>query len=647
MTLSKLHKIASICLGKPLYYRPKPCTASEFQLVEMANEWANHNISRYVLHSITNLTLKSIKSKIEGLRLRKNKHAFKVPAFNIMVTPSLGYYNKFVPLAKIMNQHWDLLPCRLSYFFSPVIIYKNKPNTSAKLFNHRAATELFREKAMDIDAPCVCMKIPDAYCKDGHINTGNLDIILHMPLTANAYHRQKLIGLMKLGTKYVEKSYISKRNILISHATAINAYVQKLLAYTKMASTSDFDAWKEAVLEDINTVLETTPIPHQQDEELLTQKNIQSLIKELHHVAVITCIDKMPNNYSITCKRHWLRSLHKITLGTNLKAYRIIKKSEKEIIDRHVKYLHKNNFKAHHKLPIKYIITKQHKDGWRLLSATPEVTTTFLSIVLTVALAAIIVALHRDAMKFKMLTGINCWYDIDNASDVRNLIHDLNNDPKHHPSTLETADITGWYDNVQHYDLINKLKATIFEVFSIINRRKFLVIKGKSAIWTNKRQESNYYSHCFSAKELLKLLVWHIRNQYIKIGPVIVKQILGAGQGDNHSGHLCRLLSIIYERRFAKYWTTHDITVAKLFENTIRKYDDYAFFNNIHSADYLHKNKKTGAPGLMPAYFTLKYTTQQPQSSHYLDTTIHVVKNPYMFRHSYATELASCKWDEL
>lgn len=136
------------------------------------------------------------------------------------------------------------------------------------------------------------------------------------------------------------------------------------------------------------------------------------------------------------------------------------------------------------------------------------------------------------------------------------------------------------------------------------------------------------HKHCFNKNTLCKLLVWRLRNQYQKVGEFIVKQIKGTGQGDNHSGHLCRLLSIYYERRFMKYWITNDINVAKQYNYTLRKHDDYLFINN--NILEKHLKRKNKIPGLIPSYLKLNWTNQPPHTdTNYLDTNIHITHNIY------------------
>lgn len=636
MSLTKLYKLLSACHGKPIYHRPRPTTAEEFLFWETQSEWLHANLSEFLIHTVINKTVETISQRLQGLKMRhKVKKTF--PSFNIFTTTYLGSSLKSLPMAAIMNRHAPLLPYQLKYFIRPKIIYKNPKPTAFHLYNYRQTSALLTPNLRDLIAPCPCANVPDPFKKEGHLCTGNPDVLRSLITTPHTSLLDQLIQLLKFGTKYIETIQPTARLVFNTYHKALQEYAIKLAKIAHL-EPHELTSWVNAVSNELQPIMLTT-FPKKAAPCLLGNIHVKEMIKILQDSAVITCIDKLPNNYAFTCKKYWLTALHNSTLGPNQKTYKIVSKPPDEVITRHKAYLNNYNFKTHDRLPFKYITPKLHKDGWRPLCAATTTTTTYLSKSLTVALKAVILSLKRDAQKFEMLTGVNTFYDIENAQDVHDKIHHLNNLTSDLASLLDTADIVGWYDYVQHFDLIRRFKQTLYEVFTSINRRAYLVVRGKEFTWTNQHTPSTYHTHCFSATSLLRLLVWRLKNQFIMVGPILVKQVVGTGQGDNHSGHLCRLLSIIYERKFATYWAKNDISVAKLFNHTVRKHDDYAFFNNSLSYNYFYKNNQTKAPGLLPAYFSLKYTTIQPDKSHYLDTTIQIVPNPHISQSSYASQL--------
>ena len=54
----------------------------------------------------------------------------------------------------------------------------------------------------------------------------------------------------------------------------------------------------------------------------------------------------------------------------------------------------------------------------------------------------------------------------------------MNNQKDCIPKILETADITGWYDNINHADLKEKIEAIIVATYKN-RRRKYINIKNK------------------------------------------------------------------------------------------------------------------------------------------------------------------------
>ena len=93
------------------------------------------------------------------------------------------------------------------------------------------------------------------------------------------------------------------------------------------------------------------------------------------------------------------------------------------------------------------------------------------------------------------------------------------------------------------------------------------------------------------------------------------------------------------------YWIKEDKRVALMFQHTIRKHDDYAFFNNTHTKNFMFKSGPV--IGYLPKYFELKWTTQDPQSSDYLDTCIHIINNPYENATNYIQKLEQLNYTQL
>lgn len=647
INLANLYKILSVCIGKAIYHKPKPISKIESDKIKNSHEYINHIIPEKTIHTLIQYINQQIITNIELLKINGHKTKKSFPKFNICSIIFMGEINNQIKLSKILNKYIHMLPPPMNYITEPIVIYKNRPTTSKYLYNHKKEVLLINKDKTQINATCQCHNINIKYKRNGHVITGDMNVIKEIVKKHNEEDIHKLTELMKLGTKYIEKPSTNKKLFYNNYAIAVEDFTNKLIKYHKNnKEIKQYTKWKEKILQSIKTNLdEYTNINNTL--EITRQYRIKGIISQIHKNYVITCVDKMPNNYSIICKHEWLTALYDSTLDTKQTSYITTNLTEEEIIKRHKKYLNDNKFKTYSKLPIKYITPKLHKEGWRPICAAPGVTTTYLAKTLAVAINMIIIAIKQDANLIKMRTGINTYYDIENATDVKYKIEEINNENNNTNMNIETADITGWYDNIQHFDAIRVISKIIYETFIKIKRRLYIRIKGKEAIWTNKHTESTYFEHCLSAANILKLIVWRLRNQYSKIGNIIVKQVIGTGQGDNHSGHLCRLISICYERKFATYWAMNDRKIALQFNNTIRKHDDYAFFNNNNVIQYLYRTNKR--PGLLPKYFSLKWTNQTKDKANYLDTTIHTIDNPYKYDTSetYYTILQNKKLMEL
>lgn len=158
------------------------------------------------------------------------------------------------------------------------------------------------------------------------------------------------------------------------------------------------------------------------------------------------------------------------------------------------------------KLPKKYNISKQHKEGWRPICAAPAFTTTHLSKVLTIIFTALIDVIKEDAHLYYLLHGICTFFDIDTAKDVRERLEELNIDPQHTPNKLDTADIDDWYNKMPHF----LIKKTIRQHIPEIYKRKgklYIIAYKKTYKWTNQWVENDFNVHCISSHDAVRLLL--------------------------------------------------------------------------------------------------------------------------------------------
>lgn len=622
INLANLYKIVSICTGKIIKHKPYTPSTEEIIKCETTYNTLRNCIASQKIELVLNYVVDEISDTLEKLKISgKAKEKKSFPTMQIFTSTNLGRINNKFNITKILNNNLPLLETKIEYLKQPKIIYKNLPNNGSFIMNHKKAAKELKNNNTIKNMICQCKGIKnETYKKEEHVNTGNMNIV--KCLLKNKQMVQETINTLNKGVKFIPRPVLTKQYIKTLYGRSIDEYSEKIGKLNK--STEKIAMWKKSVKAEVFAEIDKIEIKNVENKK--EARIIKNNIKFLQNNFVITCIDKMPNNFCIICKKHWMKTLYDTTINTTQKTYEIIHNSEKNIIKNHKAYLNKHSFKVAPALPIKYITSKQHKAGWRPITAAPNTTTTALSKALVLALDLIIKAIKSQAIKIKMITGYNTFFDIENAADLKQKIEEMNNNIKNTPKTIETADITGWYDNVNHEDLIQTIKNTITQTF-LNKRRKFIKIKNKYAEWTNKKEKNSYHIHYLDSNLLSELIEWRIKNQYVKVGSTIVRQIIGTGQGDNHSGHLCRLLSITYEKNFMEYYIKNEPKTAELFTNTLRKHDDYIFFNNPNILPYLKNNNNK--PGLMPSYFELKSTTIDPQQSNYLDTNVHIIDNPF------------------
>lgn len=349
INISNLYKILSICENKPIYHRPKPISKEDIDRINASHEYIKAFIHTHVIHNIKYYVMEAIVTKITQLKTEGHKTKRKFPFIDICTVIYPGKIANKIRLEKIINKNIHKLPGPMSYISKPKIVYKNPPSISKKLYNHKKAAEELIDKNHRL-ITCNCTKIPENYTSGAHVLTGNLDVLYLLMPEESEYNIHKLTTLMKLGTKFVEIPSMNKLELIKMYQNAIAKFVEKIKKYhkkhTKKESTQYIE-WKNLIVQKIEKVLNTIKIPIKC--EILKQIAISKLIKKIHKNYVITCVDKMPGNFSIICKKYWLQALYDNTISPKQKGYIIWNKKEEDIIKRHKKYLNNNKFKIYAK----------------------------------------------------------------------------------------------------------------------------------------------------------------------------------------------------------------------------------------------------------------------------------------------------------
>lgn len=207
-----------------------------------------------------------------------------------------------------------------------------------------------------------------------------------------------------------------------------------------------------------------------------------------------------------------------------------------------------------------------------------------------------------------------------------NLIHQ-----KNLPTSIQTFDIEGFYDNVDIEEMEKILGTLIPLAFKLANH-KYLTVNPitNTTSWTNIKPKTykNRNNYTFSEIDIINLQNWHLNNAHITYNKQIWRQIKGIGQGTNQSPDLADLILMYYEYQFVDYHTKHNPNIAKQFNYTTRKMDDILFINNPNAINHIYQDE-TNPHGIYPRkFFTLTHDKPPSTSADYLDMHIHISQTP-------------------
>ena len=136
------------------------------------------------------------------------------------------------------------------------------------------------------------------------------------------------------------------------------------------------------------------------------------------------------------------------------------------------------------------------------------------------------------------------------------------------PTTVQSFDIEGFYDNIDLPEMEKIINQLIPKAFSIANK-EYININPNSnkAYWTNYKPASSYKhknTYTLSSQDIIDLQIWHLKNAHIVANNTVYRQIRGIGQGTNQSPDLADLILMFYEYQFIEYHTIHNKQLASL-----------------------------------------------------------------------------------
>lgn len=602
---------------------------------------------KYIINSfskqeIKNLTLLITSTLHKKLSLIINKQKIKIPIPTTYISPIL---NRKI-LKQIFYKAQTFLPNNIKNKIDTAIVYKNLDTIGTLFFNYKST-------AMSI--PNNTEKTPTCSChnplfktflnKHGHIDTNDTQILtilekyLHCKPT-------NITELANKGANYIIQPYITPKLLSKYFNKDITKFIQKITKQYNLPSYI-FDDWQKYLQWQFAQITKNIPTSTPNYEF----NNIKNSLKQIHQSITITPTDKMKNNLRFTCSIYTQRIIaHKITKDNILlenpnilenakievqqsnQAYKPISKTIKQIITEHNQFLSQYQLTTtYNKLPFLYIIYKAHKHGNRAVTAAFNVTTTLLAKTLHTALRHIIKELQKNDNYLHQIHQTNRHWRIDNATDINYLLHHFNTS-KLTPTTVQSFDIEGFYDNIDIPEMEEILYKLIPQAFEIANT-PFLAInpKANTAYWTKTKLPDKYKhnnTYTFSAQNLIDLQTWHLKNAHIHYNNKIWRQTKGIGQGTNQSPDLADLILMYYEYEFIDYHTKNNKKIAQAFQYTTRKMDDILFINNPTAQQHIYKNE-TNPHGIYPQkFFTLTTDSLPTQTVNYLDMNIHISNTP-------------------
>lgn len=584
--------------------------------------------------SINNLITLTTAALHKKLTPAITKQKLKIPIPTTFISSKI---NKRT-INQIFHSAKPLLPDNIKDKISTTIIYKNLSTIGTMFFNYKTTAQQTINN-LDSKYTCICKNniFHPYHNKHEHIDSNDTTLL---SIFENYFKipNTEITTLANKGANFIVQPYTDTKIIKRHFIKDLIKFITKIAIQFKLPIFI-FEEWKQHIINKFSLIT----LQHQTTLSNFNTIKIKNLLQKIHEHITITPTDKMKNNFRFTCSQYTQRIIaqkitalptlvHNTPETTNKISYELINKTPNEIMLSHQTYLETFQLSSpYNKLPYLYIIHKAHKFGNRGVTAAFNVTTSKLAKTLHTGLRHIIKELQKNDNALSQINQTNRHWRIDNATDVNYLLHQFNTS-NNTPSTVQSYDIEGFYDNIDIPEMEKILDYLIPLAFTIA-KAKYISINPTSnkAYWTNYKQTQTFKYHnsfIFSSENIIELQKWHLNNAHIQFNNKVWKQIKGIGQGTNQSPDLANLILMYYEHQFIDYHTTHNKEIAKAFKYTTRKMDDILFINNPQAHKYIYKNTEN-PNGIYPQkFFTL--TTESPPSdnTNYLDMHIHIANTP-------------------
>lgn len=544
--------------------------------------------------------------KVTEIKNKTNIHRCKIPFINKSL--------EFVNIKRILNKPEILTILKESSKKEPLrtgIIFTYENPISMKILSYNKFLKNLDQTEINnrLRESCICdsleyKKFTDI--KTGHIMTGDLNIVKN----------ENLQKILEKGTKFRIQTTDDPRKIketinesLSKHVTFL-AKQYKLNENNKNKIITIFHRWLENLY--INPTKNFT----------YGEKEISNDIKHLQKNFVIVPVDKASNNYSIICKKLYLKFLEKELFTNHLdptcatySKYTI--ETQEQILFRHKRatesYARRNSSLKIIEtpcLPLIYGIPKMHKKEPKLRFITGASSSSIKSISIELQNILTFIKQHftRYCRAIEGRSNISLNWIIKSSHE---LLQSLDNQWHPHFTQLFTADFESLFTNLPHKTVVEAITYVLNTCFKNAGPNIHYLVKiGRSFRYEQQPTTSTVSYHIL---EIIKLLEYILNNSYAQYGQTIFQQINGIPQGNSASPLIADLTLMAMEVKFV---LAHQNDFSKRNFFAARYMDDIIFIgkdlNKIleHTKNMYHSS------------LTLSKTNQSPTNCDFLDLNI-------------------------
>ena len=442
----------------------------------------------------------------------------------------------------------------------------------------------YKQTVVDIDtnnldtfgtgiSECGCSSSPYKDNTHGHVITGDLRFISN----------KRLRCLISKGPNYREPRSINWKRCYDEIVVGLDVCSGNMARLTKGVSMNDLLAWKEKVLEKVQSKIEhlKSTLTIRKTNPVLKDPEVVAYLENLHKHYVLVPIDKAANNIAIVCKRYYVEVILKEIgiMGEGNSTYCKIEKSAQDIVEENVKESEVFGFNISEKekcLPSMYWIPKMHKTpiSHRFIIASKLCSTKQMSQAVSNVFKLLFNQTQRYHHNAKYFKNYNVFWVLQNAEPVLEKIQDINR--KKRAKSVSTYDFSTLYTKIPHDDLIQRLSRVIDQCGEAGKKEYIKVSPKGNASWATKRGKGL----CFHLNELKETVELLIRRCFFAVGNTIMQQTIGIPMGIDPAPFWANLFLYTYEQDYMNIQIHNDKVKARHFHGTNRFIDDLIAMND-------------------------------------------------------------------